>query len=179
MNLFRYNYINILIWVSVIVLPFICEQAGLLSVYDLRISEDNGPLSILSGTFMHGNWNHMVGNLTATLLTTSIIYQYYKKVYLSLIAFGIIIPSAVMYGLGVASVGISGMVFTLVWFIITRGLMSRDKERFNIGLLMLVFYGLSIKTAVPVDPMSRIAWQAHLAGLLTGFNIALYQRLIR
>mgnify|MGYP003643153796 CR=1 FL=1 len=62
----------------------------------------------------------------------------------------------------------------------SRGLMSRDKYRFYTAVLLLVFYGASLKTTVPASAFPigpQIAWQAHLSGAMTGFFLAVIQRL--
>lgn len=173
------NYLNVLLWIVLITLPFLLQVAGVIDGRSLAINQSNGLISILTGTFIHGSFKHMTSNLIGMLLGTSIMYALYKKIYFLSTLLGIIIPSSIMYFLGIPSVGISGLLFTFTWFIIIRGLMSRDKTRFVVGLFMLVFYGMSINTAIPLAGAVKIAWQAHLGGLLTGFMLALYQRLIR
>jgi membrane associated rhomboid family serine protease len=172
----RNNHINILIWITILVCPFLLQIAGVINTGLFRVDQNNGPLSILSGVFLHGDYRHLVGNLVGLLLASSLVYHYFKKMYIPVIAFGIIIPGAVMYWLDKPMVGISGLLFTMIWFIIIRGLMSRDRERFMVACFAVAFYGLSINTAIPLNEMSRIAWQAHAAGLLTGASLALYGR---
>jgi len=170
------NTINILLWTCVIVCPFLL-QGSLININDWMISQNNGIVSILTGTFLHASFKHMVGNLTNILLGATIIYQFYNKMYLWLVLLGIAIPSGLMYALGFNSVGISGLGYTLIWFIICRGLMSHDTIRFMIGLLALVFYGGSILGAIPSTALSTVAWQAHLMGMIVGFMAAMVNRL--
>jgi membrane associated rhomboid family serine protease len=77
------------------------------------------------------------------------------------------------------SLGISGLVYTVIWFPICRGLMSKDKHRFYAAIGMLLFYGSSLKGAFPLGELSKIAWQAHAAGMIVGFTLALWTRLKR
>jgi len=173
----KHNYLNIVFWIFILVIPFLLQTVGVINTTDWMIDQSNGLISIITGSFLHGNFKHLVGNLTGILLGVSLLYNLYRKHYWKVITLGVIIPSGLMYLLGLPCVGISGLVYALIWYIITRGLMSIDRTRFLIAITVLLFYGGSLAGAIPLDAFSRIAWQCHLAGVLTGLGLALYQRL--
>lgn len=170
-------YLNLVAWFCIIVIPHLYQQFGLIKTVNWMTHRDNGIISILTGTFLHGSWNHMTGNLTGILVGTSLTLWFYRKQYWLVILLGVLVPPSLMYLLpGGPSLGISGLVYTVVWFPLCRGLMSKDRHRFYAAILLLIFYGASVKTAVPLSPASKVAWQAHLAGMVVGFCIALYSR---
>lgn len=176
----KYNYINILAWTVIVACPFLLQQADLIVTNDWKISPDNGLISILTGTFLHSSFSHMTNNLVGILLGVSLLYNMYHNMYLKVIALGIVLPSTVMYLLGLNSVGISGLVYTLVWFVIIRGLMSKHYVKYFSSALLLIFYGSSLRSVVPSnEPFSLIAWQAHLVGVVVGLFLAIYSKLVK
>lgn len=177
MPLFRHNYVSVLFWTVAIICPLLLERAGVLSEADLILSPRNGYTSIITGQFLHGSWGHAVGNLILILLGSSLLYQYYNKSYLRVTIWGLLAPGTFMYYLGKPTLGISALGFAMIWFVVARGLMSRDISRFKIALFMIAFYGVTVFTAIPQSPMSRIAWEGHLAGLLVGVILAAIQRM--
>ena len=165
------------IWALLTVVPLILQVNGVIPTSDWLTARSNGLVSIVTGVFLHGNWSHMIGNLVGMLLGISIVIRHYRRAYRTLIVLGIICPSLVMYSMGTRSLGISGLVFTLMWFIIIAGITSKVKERFYTSIALLLIYGASLKTAVPLDPSSRTAWQAHLTGVLVALFLAIIYRL--
>ena len=175
----RFQYLNTLTWILILIVPFLLQEIGLINITEYRISKLNGWTSIFTGTFLHAGYSHVMGNATMILLGTALMSVFYKKMYFPVIIAGLLVPSITMYYLGLNSVGISGLCYALVWFLILRGLMCQKKWRFPLACILLIFYGRSLQTVYPpLDPFTFIAWQAHLAGLLTGFVLAIYDRIL-
>jgi membrane associated rhomboid family serine protease len=175
-----YNYLNLSIWLVLIICPFLLQEVGVIVTSVWSTSPSNGLISILTGTFLHGSYSHMVGNLTGIIISSTIIYNFYHKDYFSIVVLGIFLPSAFAYFFTPHyTIGISGLVYTLIWFTIIRGLISKDRTRLFLGIGMAMFYGTSIKGAIPQGFGSQIAWYCHLMGILTALIYAVYSRLIR
>lgn len=173
-------YLNLVAWFLIIVVLHMMQQFRLFDTDNWTIHPDNGIISIITGTFLHTSWNHMTSNLSGILVGTSVIQWFYKKSYWSVILWGVLVPSTLMYLLpGRPTLGISGLVYAVIWFPICRGLMSRDTHRFYAAVVMLIFFGASFKSAFPMDAASSIAWQAHAAGMVVGFFLALWSRIAR
>lgn len=177
MKLHPLNYLNLVFWCSALVLPFLAQEIGLIDTQAFLVSKENGWDSIFTGVFLHSSYSHLMGNFTGILLGTSILLNFQRKMYLQVILYGLFLPPLLGYFAGERIVGISGLAYTLIWYIIFRGLMSRDRVRFAIGILTLVFYGATAKGIIPQSPLTRISWLTHLGGFLVAFNLALYQRL--
>tara|TARA_R110000822_G_scaffold242061_1_gene371274 strand:- start:1552 stop:2094 length:543 start_codon:yes stop_codon:yes gene_type:complete len=176
----HHNYLNILVWCTLVIIPFLLQDVGVISTNDWSTQPANGLISILTGSFMHGSYAHMVGNLSGIIIGVSILYNFYYKHYGTVILLGVFVPSMISYFFtGIPTVGISGLVYTLIWFIIVRGLISRDKTRLFLAIGVAVIYGSSLKGAIPQGFGSNIAWQCHLAGVMTGTAIAVWARLKR
>lgn len=127
----------------------------------------NGVWSIITGPILHENISHILGNTVPMLVCLPIIAKYYKQHYHSVLSFGFIIPSVLIYILEMPAIGISGLGYALVFFVISAGMFSEDKTRFIIGVSAMFFYGGLLKGATTLAE-NGIAWQAHVAGLIVG-----------
>lgn len=121
----------------------------------------------------------MTGNLAAMLVGTTVVAAFYKRMYWPVIVLGILAPSILAYIGGVPTLGISGLAYAFIWFIIFRGFMSRDYVRMGIAIGMCLIYGGTLRGAAPMGNLSNIAWDGHLAGLCVGLLCSVYSRLKR
>jgi len=174
----KYSQINILAWTLIITIPFILQSTRVINTVQYVTSKDNGWWSILTGPLLHGNANHFAGNIIGLLIGVTLLINLYKKSYWMVIVAGYICPAIVMYQTGFKSVGISGLVFTIVWFIIYRGLISTKLFRLIPAIVMLLLYGTTLYSAFP-QTGSQIAWQAHLTGVLIGVFLAIINKISR
>ena len=156
-----YNYLNLSIWLVLIICPFLLQEIGVIVTSEWSTSPSNGLISILTGTFLHGSYSHMVGNLTGIIISSTIIYNFYHKDYFSIVVLGIFLPSAFAY------------------FFTPHYTISKDRTRLFLGIAMAIFFGTSIKGAIPQGFGSQIAWYCHLMGILTALIYAIYSRLIK
>jgi len=167
--------INTLMWIFLVSTIFILQRTEVIDTSQLLTSKENGWWSILTGPLLHGSFGHFSGNMVGLIIGTSLLINMYRKYYFKVVLFGFIIPPAVMYFLDSRSLGISGLVFATIWFVAIRGLLSLNWVRFGTGIIVLFFYGSSLSTALPIASRG-IAWEAHLAGLITAIIMAMYSR---
>lgn len=134
-------------------------------------SQKNGVFSIITGVFLHANFSHLVSNTSSLLITLSLLLRFYKKDSFSLIALGLFLPSVFVYILGQNVVGISGLVYALLWFLIFAGLSAKDSFKFLLSIVLAMFYAGSL---IGITPMAGygISWQAHLGGFLLAVAMA-------
>lgn len=177
MNDKKFNYLHTIVWFILITVPHILQQLNVIDTNELKTHSSNGIISILTGTFLHGNWNHMAGNLSGILVGTAALKTLHDKMYWQVIFLGTLLPSAFMYISGTPAIGISGLVYAVIWAVITAGIMSKDKFKLLVGIVFGIFYGGSLKGAVPLSPLSRVAWEAHLVGLIVGSCTAIYYKI--
>lgn len=174
----KYSPLNSIVWILLVSIPFVLQQHNIINTSSLLISKDNGWWSIITGSFLHGGVYHFSGNITGLIVGVALLLNMYPKDYWKTIIFGILVPSSIMYFLGGKSLGISGLVFTIVWFVIFRGLLSKDIVRFVVSIILIIFYGYTVKTVFFI-PFSGIAYQSHLTGLLLGLMIAFYSKIFK
>lgn len=165
-----------MIWISSLSIIFMLQKTGVINTENFVTSKNNGWWSILTGPFLHGGFSHFSGNIVGLVVGSSLLLNLYKKMYWRVMLLGLIIPPTIMYLLGGNSLGISGLVFATLWFVAIRGVLSLNWLRFLIGIVIILFYGSSLKSAFPIASYG-IAWQAHFAGLITAIIMAIYSRL--
>lgn len=142
----------------------------------LLTSKSNGWWTIITGAFLHGSPGHFAGNSVGLMVGVTLLLNFYSRSYWKVIIIGLLAPSIVMYSTGLRSLGISGLVFAIAWFIMFRGLLSMDRKRYYAAIVMLLFYGSTLKSVFHI-PFSGVAFQAHMTGLLVGLFLAIYTRL--
>ncbi len=139
----------------------------------IAVLQDGQWWRIFSGAFLHGGLIHIAVNMMSLWFLGQFIelalgpWRMLFVYVLSLIAAGL----GVVYfsDPAVATVGASGAIFGLFGALFAIGLKlgkrGMDLVRANIGILVV---NLIITFTVP-----QISWQAHVAGLLTGFLVTL------
>lgn len=144
------------------------QHYGIISIDSFKTSSENGLWSILTGPLLHGSLSHIVGNTGPMLMCLSIIARFYNKEYYKVLGLGFIFPSLLMYYIGVPTIGISGLGYTLIFFVISAGIFSEDIIRFGTGMLTLIIWGGGLIGGATVLAGFGIAWQSHLYGLIIG-----------
>ena len=149
------------------------QITGKINYFKLATDPAVGFYTILTAPFLHGNLSHIVGNSIFMLILLPILIRYYNKHYAAVMAFGVLIPPTVMYFLKIPSVGISGLVATLFFFVVFTGMFSKNKTKFLISIGMLSFFGVVFIKGITSLVGNGVAWQAHLSGAVVGLTLAL------
>lgn len=169
------NFVQIFAFLVFLWLVFLLQVSGIINTADYVISKSNTIFSIITGVFLHGNYDHLVGNTRILLVVLPLLFWLYPKTKYRLIALGIVIPSAVCYIFGISALGISGLAFCLLWFLVFRGLRSNNLIKFAVGIILVMIYSSTLIGITPAAGL-KIAWQAHLAGFLVGLDAALFRK---
>lgn len=174
---YKNEYKKTILWALLTIVPFLLQEVGVIDMASHSTYKNNGILSIFTGVVLHESWDHMIGNLLGILLGLPFLIIFYRKSYLYVMTLGYLCPAIFMYMIGYNSIGISGLVYTIIWFVIISGITSSVKEKFYSGILVLVIYGPTLNEAVPPRGFSSIAWQSHLVGLLVAIALILFYKL--
>lgn len=165
-----------LAFISMVWAIFFMGEADVFNKGTYIISERNGLLSIITGPFLHADLGHIVGNTKMLLLTMPLIQYFYKKDFYILTLLGIILPAITVYFAGLSVLGISGLTYTYVWFLILSGIGSKDKYRFICSIAFIVFYGGSLAGITPLAGFG-VSWHTHLFGVVVALVYSVYRYL--
>jgi len=141
--------------------------------------ELDGLDGIVWAPFLHGGFDHLIGNTIPFLLLGF-------AVALGGIARVIIVTAvvAVVGGLGTwlvapahtVHIGASGLVFGYAAYLVARGVFSRSVGQIVLGVVVLAVWGTTLLRGLV--PETGISWQGHLFGAIGGVIAArlLHQR---
>ncbi len=142
----------------------------------------NGELwRLITGNFIHLGWSHLLLNLAALLLLSSLLKFFYNSFEVSLIA----LFSAGGVGLGLLFfapevawyVGLSGLLHGMLAAVIIAGLKQKLRGAFILGLLLTAKLALessggsfSLFTFLSTE---NVISQAHLYGAVSGLIVSI------
>lgn len=131
-----------------------------------------GLQGVLWAPLIHGSLTHLFSNTgPLIILGAALLYGYPKssKIVLPVVYVG---SGLAVWLLARSSyhVGASGLVFGVLFFILTIGVLRWDRRAIMISLLAFFLYGGMIWGVLPFDP--RVSFESHLAGAAIGILLA-------
>ena len=147
----------------------------------------NQPYRILSYSFVHKDFNHLLSNLFGIVVVRySFINLKLKNIYLFFYLIILLIPIQTFYLLIIDNflfydsnhmlIGFSGIIFGAFSFILLSSIYGKEyifniliglKKNYEIKKLMIIFLALGILYSL----LPGISLSGHLAGILSGFFI--------
>lgn len=177
--------------VSLMLFGFALQSYGLLSgcLGSIIPLVPAGFLGIIFSPFLHGNFEHLFGNIVPVAVLLFLLFQFYgiiaKKIFITGWFFtGLLVwllpPVDIISGREVytCTIGASGIVYMLAFYLFTSGVIRWDMKLLTISLLVALYYGSLIWGVFPeelfsnLNEPSKISWQSHLAGASVGVILA-------
>ena len=124
---------------------------------------------IYTAPLIHHDWGHLIGNsVPFFVLGVVILLSSLQRLVVSAIA------SVTSSGLVVwllapphsVTMGISGLIFGWLTYLLTRGIFSRDLRQILLAVVVFLVYGGILWGVLPSSP--AVSWQAHLGGAIGG-----------
>lgn len=141
----------------------------------------SGIQGILFSPFLHSDWNHISSNtIPLFILTTALIY-FYRDLSLKVLVYGILVSGLITWIIGRDNyhIGASGLIYVLVSFIFFKGIQTKYYRLVALSLTVVLIYGGMVWYIFPNPETmgeNSISWEAHLAGLVTGFGLSIYYK---
>ncbi len=144
--------------------------------YGILPEKVSGLKGIITGPLVHGDFNHLFSNTIPLLISAIGIIYFYRKIAVKAI---LIIYIATGLGVWIAArdayhIGISGVVYGLVAFLFFSGVFRKDTRSIAVSLIVIFLLGGMIYGIFPTD--SKISWESHLIGALSGVFASFYFR---
>jgi membrane associated rhomboid family serine protease len=167
------TFFIIIIWVIKIIEDLSNFSFSFLGIEPLKFS---GILGIFLSPFVHADFNHLWSNSFPVFILSSGILYFYQR-----IAFQVISIMWFLTGLGVwimgreaLHIGASGLIYSFTAFLFFSGIFRKYIPLIAISLLVIFLYGSIVWGIFPSD--TKISWESHLMGFLSGLIIAYYFR---
>ncbi len=149
--------------------------AGGLEAYGVRPRSLSGLAGILAAPFLHAGWGHLLAN-TVPFAILGFFTMARKRMDFWVVA----ATSAVSGGLAAwllggsdsVHIGVSGVVFGFLGFLMGRGVFERRVGTLLLSGLTTFFFGGLLMGVLPVLAGAGISWQAHLGGWLGGLLVS-------
>jgi membrane associated rhomboid family serine protease len=129
----------------------------------------SGLLGVVFAPFLHGSWAHLMANTTLLLVLGFLVMLRSTRGFLAVAAL-----SALASGLGTwliggalsVHIGVSGVLFGLLGFLLSRGVFEKKPLSILGSLFGLLAFGGALSGLLPGVP--GVSWQMHLFGFLGG-----------
>ena len=140
-----------------------------LDQYGIEPRDADGLIGVAAAPFLHGGFDHLVGNTVPFLLMGFVIAaQGAARVVAVTVIVGLI------SGLGTwliapehtIHIGASGIVFGYASYLISRGFFNRNALELAVGALVVVVYGSALLGGLV--PEDGVSWQGHFFGAVGG-----------
>jgi membrane associated rhomboid family serine protease len=140
-----------------------------LDQYGIEPRDGDGLIGVGAAPFLHGGFDHLVGNTVPFLLMGFVIAaQGAARVVAVTVIVGLI------SGLGTwliapdhtVHIGASGIVFGYATYLISRGFFNRNALELAVGALVVVVYGSALLGGLV--PEDGVSWQGHFFGAVGG-----------
>jgi membrane associated rhomboid family serine protease len=137
--------------------------------YGIRPRDPDGLEGIVTAPFLHGGFDHLLGN-TVPFLVLGAVIAFSGAARVALVT----VVVMVVGGLGTwlvapadtVHIGASGLVFGFAAYLVARGAFSRSLAQIALGLAVLAVWGTSLLQGL--IPQDGISWQGHLFGAVGG-----------
>ncbi|MEL6632418.1 MAG: rhomboid family intramembrane serine protease [Bacteroidota bacterium] len=170
-----YSFFLPLALAAIMVLLHVLVEAGLIDKLDYAIHPQSlsGVVGIFTGAFFHGDWQHLLGNLSVFVMVGAVLRYFYRKVSLQVLFFGILTAGLGTWLFGrpyPPHLGASGLVNALIFFLFFSGVFRKDRVALVLSLLVAFLYGGVVWGLLPIE--EGISWEGHLSGAIGGILMA-------
>jgi membrane associated rhomboid family serine protease len=145
-----------------------------LSNCSIRPHDTHAILAQFFGAFLHGNFDHFLGNFTSLLVLSVLFILQFPRQWFKFWILQHLLSTIILWWLGTANsshIGASLWVYSFCFFLITTGVIHRDKASLSVMFMVFVWMGGFIWGLFPIDP--KVSWEGHIAGSIAGIVLAL------
>lgn len=139
--------------------------------------QTSGLWGILFSPFIHGSFEHIVNNSPPILILSWALYYFYRKIGTQILTISWLVGGLFVWIAargGSYHIGMSGVIYSLAFFIFFSGVFRREAKVMAIALFVAFLYGSMIWGIFPLDP--RVSFEAHLFGAVVGVALAYFYR---
>ena len=164
---------GIVTFLAAIWMVFVLDRFLPLEQFGLIPREPRGLIGIVTMPFLHGDFNHLLGNsipLAVTLMLLAGSRAHSGAIVVLIAALG---GSGLwLFGREALHIGASGLVFGLIAFHLFAGLFERHFRSVVIAIVVGLLYASTLLQGVlPIN--QGVSWEGHLIGAIAGAVVAM------
>ena len=161
------------LWIVKFAELFLDTSFHKLGVYPLKVK---GLIGIIFAPLIHGDLNHLISNSVPLYILMIGIFYFYSRVSYRVFVFSYIITGIWVWVSARASyhIGASGLIYAFAAFLITSGILKKNKRLMALSFIVIFIYGSMIWGVFPSEP--KISWESHLLGMLSGILLSFYYK---
>lgn len=128
---------------------------------------------IFLGSFLHASLTHFMGNMVSLFFLSLLFFIQFPTHWFRFWFIQWPISSMLLFFLGMpgsAHIGSSIWVYSFGSFLITTGILHRNKQSLAIMFMVLLWFGGFFWGLLPIDP--AVSWQGHISGAIVGLLLA-------
>lgn len=138
----------------------------------------SGLIGVIFSPLIHSkeNLNHIMNNSVPFLILSWTLFFFYKPIAWRVFIFSWILTGIFVWisGRNAYHIGISGVLYSLLFFIFFSGVFRKDMRLLTVALLVVFLYGSMVWGIFPYD--WTISFESHFFGALTGVVLAYFNR---
>ncbi len=130
-----------------------------------------GVVGLFCAPLLHAGWGHLIANSLALTMLGLVCFRYSSRLTYTAIAYAMVTSAVLTWLIAppqTVHVGVSGVIFGLVGFLIANGILRRGCMSVLIALGVLLLYGGALAGMVPHYAGENVSWQMHLGGFIGG-----------
>ncbi|MES2762105.1 MAG: rhomboid family intramembrane serine protease [Bacteroidota bacterium] len=162
---------------------FLCDLSFDLDLYSLGVSPRtlSGLKGILFSPFIHGDFGHIINNSLPVFILSSMIFYFYRPIAWPAILW-IYFVSGIWLWIGGRNndvivnyhFGASTLIYGFATFLFFSGVFRKHKQLMMVSAFVVFMYGSITHGIFPFD--TRVSWEGHLFGALSGLLVAFSYR---
>jgi len=168
----RERFLPIAVFVGIIWAVFLLDLLLPLEQLGLVPRHITGLIGIATMPFLHGSFGHLISNTIPLIILLGLMVVSRSRPWSTMIILTLISGAALwLFGWNALHIGASGLIYSLMGFLIMVGILERRLMSAAVALFVGVTYGTAIVGGIlPGTP--GVSWEGHLFGLLAGAALA-------
>jgi membrane associated rhomboid family serine protease len=146
---------------------------GMLNSFGIFPRTWEGLVGILFAPFLHGSIEHLLMNTLSFVLLGGILVMRGRREFWAVSVLGALGSGLGAWLIGAAGsvhIGLSGVLFAYLGFLMARGFFERSVGTILLSLAVILTFGSMVWGVLPLT--AGVSWEAHLFGLLSGIGAA-------
>lgn len=146
---------------------------GLVNTFGIYPRTWEGLVGILFAPFLHGSIEHLLMNTISFVLLGGILILRGQREFWAVSVMGALGSGLGAWLIGASGsmhLGLSGVLFAYLGFLMARGFFERSVGTILLSLAVILTFGSMVWGVLPLT--AGVSWEAHLFGLLSGIGAA-------